>query len=109
MPDAPYVQSAPPRHGIGIAPYAALIGGNGADLATTLRALTSGAGHEANPLMSTSPVGITAQKAAGTAGLALLMHELAQRGHPKIAKAIGYLDGGAMAGLALHNAHVGPR
>jgi hypothetical protein len=97
----------PTRDGIGLAPYLALIGGNGADLATTLQAISSGRGKEGNPLMAKmGPAGIAAMKVGGTAGIALLMKHLAKE-HPGLAKWIGYLNGGAMGALAVRNATVG--
>ncbi len=97
----------PTRDGIGLAPYLALIGGNGADLATTLQAISSGRGREGNPVLAKmGPGGIAAMKVGGTAGIALLMKQLAKE-HPDLAKWIGYLNGGAMGALAVRNATVG--
>jgi hypothetical protein len=99
--------TTPAADGIGPWPYLALIGGNGADLATTLQAISSGRGKEGNPVMAKmGPAGIAAMKVGGTAGIALLMKHLAKE-HPDLAKWIGYLNGGAMGALAVRNATVG--
>lgn len=98
----------PPATGIGIAPYLALGAGSGIDLATTLAALHSGAGREANPLLSHGgDAGLVLGKAASTAGLMLAMHALANHGHPTAAKAIGYIGGAGLGGIAAHNASIG--
>lgn len=94
------------KTGIGPWPYMAMAAGNGADAITTLRAITSGRGKEGNPMMPKGAVGIGLAKAAGTVTLALLMRKLA-KSHKKsdrdVAKALGYIDAGLMAGLAIRN------
>lgn len=89
--------------GIGVAPYAALVGGSAADLGSTLSALGRGA-HEANPLLSHGGTpGLIAGKAVGTLALAWAMRALANHGHPTAAKAIGYGGGAAFGAAAAHN------
>lgn len=99
--------NAPTRDGIGPAPYLAMIGGNAADLLTTVQALQSGRGREGNPVLKgMGPKGIAATKIGATAAIAILMRELAKK-HPDMAKWLGYGDGAAMGALAVHNAKVG--
>lgn len=84
----------------------ALIGGNVADIATTLQAIQSGRAREANPLIGSSPGRMLATKAATTAAEAWLMERLA-KDHPKAAFLTALTLGGLGAGLAVHNANVG--
>ncbi len=84
----------------------ALIGGNVADLATTLQAISSGRGHEANNLMGSSPARIAATKAGVTAAEAYALDHLAKN-HRTAALLTALGIGGLGAGLAAHNAKVG--
>lgn len=88
--------------GIGVGPYAALIGGSAADLGTTMQALKRPGTYEANPLLSGGTAEMMAVKGGSTLALAWAMHELAKT-HPKAAKMLGYGGGAALGGLALHN------
>lgn len=90
------------------APYVVLTLGSSVDLATTLEAIHSGRGQEANPFLSHGgDVGLIAGKVAATAGLAFAMQRLGLAGHPKVAATIGYVAGIALAGLGARNARVG--
>lgn len=104
MADAP----APRREeaSIGPWPYVAMAGGQAADLGTSLAALRSGRGREANPLMRMGPMGMTAAKVGSSALLAYLMHALDKSGHDKAAKVLGYTTGAGYGALAAHNARV---
>lgn len=93
---------------IGRAPYLALVAGNSADLVTTLHALHSGRGKEGNAVMVSAGIpGLIAMKVAGTVGIAWAMKKVGADGHPKVAKALGYVAGIALAGVSYHNARVG--
>lgn len=95
-----------PEHGIGAGPYAAMVGGNAADLASTIYAIQSGRGAEGNPTLKHLGLpGIAAAKVGGTVLTALLMKRLAVD-HPTIAKALGYIEGGAYGLVAAHNLSV---
>ncbi len=88
-----------------LAPYAALVGGQAADLLTTKAALKRPGTREANPIMG----GMKQQmliKSAGTIGEILAMRAMGKN-HPKLAKAIGYAGGSIGAIVAAHNATVG--
>lgn len=99
----------PAKPGIGIKPYAALAGGSGADLGSTLGALGRGA-HESNPLLSHGGTpGLVAGKVGGTLAVALAMRALAKHGHPTAAKAIGYGAGAGFGALGARNLTVGKR
>lgn len=108
--EAPETTPDPERHEgwIGPGPYAAMIGGSGADLASTLYALKHTPGAvEANPLLSHGgDAGLVAGKVASTLGLAMLMKHLSKN-HPTAAKVLGYGGGAALSGLAMHNMKVG--
>lgn len=82
------------QQGVGMAPYAALFGGQGADALSTIMALRNPAFKEANPM---GEGGTLAAKAGSTLAFALLMHYLAGKGHPGAAKAIGYIGGASGA------------
>lgn len=88
-----------------LAPYAAAIVGNAADLVTTRQAFAHGA-TEINPLISgigSSSAGISAVKIGFTSLLLIEMRYLSTHGHPTAAKWIGYVDGAIMLGVAAHN------
>jgi hypothetical protein len=104
-----YAQTAPAptpptekKKGMGKGPYAALIAGNAADLASTVYALESGKGKEANPVLGQNPYVIAGAKVGATLTMAFLLKSLA-KDHPKIAKALGYSVGGAMGALGARN------
>lgn len=93
-----------PQHkdpSIGLAPYLALMAGQGLDLGTTAYALGSGKAHEANPVLSAGLKAVVPAKVGMTALMALLAHHLDNTGHDKAGKAVGYLGGigGAIPGL----------
>lgn len=93
---------------IGRAPYLALAAGESADLATTLHALNSGRGREGNAVMASAGTpGLIAMKTAGALFLGWSMKKLGADGHPKVAKALGYVTGIALAGVSYHNARIG--
>lgn len=85
-------------------PYAVMLAGNVADLWTTKVALDTGRAHEGNPALSRQGIGtITIAKTCSVAVITLAMRVLETHGHPKVAKAIGYIDGGVTFGAAAHN------
>lgn len=85
----------------------AMIGGNVADIATTLQAIHAGRAREANPLMGHGgTAGMVAMKAGTTAAEAFLLEKLAKE-HPKAAYIAALTLGGIGGALALHNATVG--
>ena len=86
----------------------ALIGGNVADLATTLQAISSGRAQEANPAMRGSTGKMIAMKAGTTAAEAYLLDRLAKK-NPKAAFLAALAIGGFGAGLAVHNSRVGKK
>ncbi|MCR4342147.1 MAG: hypothetical protein NUW01_19900, partial [Gemmatimonadaceae bacterium] len=85
---------------VGPGPYAALFGGQGADIATTLMGRSRGM-RETNPL---GFGGVMAGKAALMTLGPLLMRKLAKQGHPTAAKVMGYGMGAAGAVPAVMNA-----
>ena len=92
---APQTQPSPAlQQSIGIAPYLALLGGQGADMASTAFNMNRGYG-ESNPAFGTNPslAKILAMKAGLTGGIGLLMHHMAANGHPTAAKVLGYMGG----------------
>lgn len=105
-PPAPSPQDDQRRqfHQIGLP---AMLGGNIADLGTTLQAIHAGRATEANPLMGHGgTAGMVAMKAGTTAAEAFLLEKLA-KDHPKAAF-VSALTLGAIGGaLAVHNATVG--
>ena len=90
-------------------PYAVLLAGSAADLASTIYAIESTPGaHEANPLLSHGGTpGLIASKLALTAGLTLMVRTMETHGHPKFARSLAYVEGFALGGIAVHNARVG--
>lgn len=100
--------AVPESHRVGPGPYLALLGGEAADLGTTLSAIQSGRGTEGNPLLAHGgTAGLVAGKAGTALLLAYLMHRLAADGHPTAAQSLGYIAGGSYGALAAHNAMVG--
>lgn len=90
--------------GIGIAPYAAVAGGNAADLVSTRIALGRSGAREGNPMLAnSSAAGMTAAKAGSAALVMLIMRQLAKSGHPTAAKALGYGTGAGLGAVAAHN------
>lgn len=100
----------PPRQNksIGIAPYAAMIGGHGVDAVSTLDGWKRG-NRETNPLIGNSPTRLMIAKGAGTLGAALLMRLLDQKEHDTAAKWIGYGTGAAMGAVGARNFSIGRR
>jgi hypothetical protein len=91
--------------GIGLGPYAALLGGEAADIGTTLAAKSRG-GKESNPLLGDFGPGAIAGKAGTALAMTLLMRYLAGHGHPTLAKSLGYGSGAGLGAVAAHNATV---
>jgi len=99
-------QAAADDKGISPWPYLALAGGQGADVATTLYALTQPGMREANPVLSgLSPAAIAGVKAGVSLTLGLLMRHLDKKGKDKAAKTLGYVVGAAGAIPAAKNLH----
>lgn len=101
-------QPAPPRehrklHEIGLP---VLIGGQVADIATTVQAIRSGRAREVNPAMGKTLGRMIAMKAATTAAEAYLIEKMA-KDHPKAALVMALTLGGIGAGLSVHNSRVG--
>ena len=92
--------------GVGVGPYAALLGGEAADIGTTLAAKKRGA-VESNPLLGDFGPAAIAGKVGTAAAMALAMRYLANHGHPTLAKALGYGSGAALGAVAAHNTTVG--
>ena len=108
QPQAAETRTATPsKPGIGPWPYLAMAGGNGLDLGSTLSGLNRPGTREANPVFGGSKAAIVAGKAGGSVLIAAIMRALAKKGHPKAAKMLGYLDGGAMGAVGLHNLRQG--
>ena len=83
---------------VGKAAHLVHAAGNLADGLSTYRALSRG-GEEMNPLLPNHGGAVLGIKAASILPEALLMRFLASKGHPKLAKALGY-GLGAAGGLA---------
>lgn len=83
--------------------YAALVGGNVADVVATARALDSGAAHESNPLIGSSMGRIVATKALTVAVATIAMRALETHRHPRAAAIIGIVGGVVGFGAAVHN------
>jgi hypothetical protein len=90
-----------------LGPILATIAGNLADGGSTMWALKQPGTREVNPLLGQNPAAIFGLKAAITVPQILLEKYLANHGHPKAAKILGYTLGGLGAGLAAHNIAVG--
>lgn len=87
-----------------VKPYAVMLAGNMADLWTTKVALDTGRAHEGNPALNHQGMGrITAVKVGGVSFFIFAMRVLETHGHPKAARLMGYIDGGAMFGVVAHN------
>lgn len=89
----PPAQSAPAPSHEALWPYLLALGGQGADVATTIAALQRG-GQEQNPLGAMGTLGV---KAALTALATYMMHHNAQTGHAGRQKALGIGVGAAGA------------
>lgn len=87
--------------------YTVMVCGNVADLWTTQQAFSRG-GHEGNGITATSQIGpLAVSKVSAVVGVGLAMRLLERHGHPKLARAIGFIDGGVTFSAALHNRGVG--
>ena len=96
-------QSGPIAHAL----EAGFVGLQVADLVTTRRAVQSGTGHEANPLMAQPSVAV-ALKAGASVVLVAAMEHWRQR-HPKAAwVTLAVLDAG-YAAIVARNARIGGR
>ena len=91
---APAQESGEGPRGIGAGPYAALLGGQGADIGTTIAALKNPRLKEGNPL---GLGGVLASKAAMLTLAPWLMRRMTKAGHPTAAKVMGYGVGAAGA------------
>lgn len=92
---------------LGILSAAALIGGNAADLGTTVDTIRSGRGREKSPLaknLNLPAMGL--MKGIGTAGETYALNKLAEK-HPKLAKALAVGGGAALGAVAYRNTRVG--
>lgn len=85
-----------PNASIGVAPYAALVGGHAVDIGSTLDGWRRGL-RETNPVIGDSPARLMAAKAGGALLTSLGMRWLDKRGHDTLAKIIGY-GGGIYSG-----------
>lgn len=86
--------------------YAAMVGGNAADLWTTHDAFSRGA-VEGNGILNGHPITIlTLSKLSCVLAIGLVMRRLERHGHPRVAKFLGYIDGGVTSAVAWHNARV---
>lgn len=86
--------------------YSVMVAGNAADLWTTRQAFQRGA-HEGNGITSTTRIGwLAVSKASAVLAVGMTMRLLERRGHPRIARVVGYLDGGATFAAAIHNHRV---
>lgn len=89
-----------------VTPYIVMVSGNVADIVTTGQAFNRGA-HEGNGITSTNQIApLALSKACAILGMGLTMRLLELHGHPRLAKAVGYLDGGITFGAAIHNTKV---
>lgn len=87
--------------------YTVMVSGNVADLWTTQQAFNRG-GHEGNGITATSQIGpLAVSKVSAVVGVGLAMRLLERHGHPKLAKFVGFIDGGVTFSAALHNRGVG--
>lgn len=106
LDNPPPAQVRQKDEGIGPFPYLVSAGGDVADLVTTLQAVNSGRGQEANPLFGRSPGRIAATKAASTIGTLFLL-KLLEKNHPTAAKWLGYGNGIGKGLIAVHSSQVG--
>lgn len=87
-------------------PAIADIAGNGADVASTLYALSQGA-REGNPFLTKLGLpGSLALKGGMTLAQILAIRKLQDAGHPLAAKILGYGFGGGLGAVALNNIRV---
>lgn len=86
---------------------APIIVGNALDLVSTEVVIARGVGREANPLVGNHVAQRVAVKAAGTALQVFLVKKIEQRGHPKLAKVVGYSAGAFYGVVAARNLRVG--
>ena len=97
--------TAPQDKSIGAGPYAALAGGQAADILSTIYAKQHGA-REGNPLLGNFGPKDIALKAGLTLPMILLMRHLDKTGHDKLAKWLGYGSGAALGGVAANNIRI---
>lgn len=102
-PQPAVYRQAEPR--VGAAPYATLWLGQGADVATTVVALSQGTAVEGNPIFGAhpSPARIIAVKVGVAGAMTVAMRVLGKK-HPTGAKAVGYATGALGAAAAILNA-----
>lgn len=83
--------------------YSVMVVGNVADIWTTHQAFGRGA-QENNGITTTSRIGLLAlSKVSAVIAVGMAMRLLERHGHPRIARVVGILDGGATAAAAVHN------
>lgn len=104
--DAPAPAPTMKKGGIGPWPYVASALGDGLDALTTVQAIRSGRGREANPILGRGLPMQMAVKAAGSVGILWALRRIA-RDHPTLAKIIGYGNGIGKGALAVRNTQVG--
>lgn len=93
-------------NGVGILPYASVLGSNGMDVGSSIYDMMSKGTHEANPLWGGSNAAMLMGKGALTAGTIYAMRKLAEDGHPTAAKYMGYLSSIAPSLTAIHNMRI---
>lgn len=103
MMNAPVAIPPPEEKGVGKLAKIMMGAGLGADMATTMYGMGTGASSEANPLLkpfgkAASPVG-----AAAELGGLMLLNKLIGKKKPKMMKAIMMGAGAAHGGAAIHN------
>jgi uncharacterized protein DUF5658 len=103
---APQLRAAAPKRPAALVPmYASLAALQGLDFVSTTRALSNGAGYEANPVMRPivgNTAGFLAVKASSTAAT-IWMTERLRRKHPVRAVVVMVSTNAAMAAVVAHN------
>lgn len=102
-PDKPQTTKDP--NAIGPWPYAAVAGGNIADIASSLYGLKHG-NTEANPVVGNDPINLLISKVASMIAQEWGVNQIAKSGHPKIATGLGYALGAVPAIVAAHNVSI---
>ena len=111
---APYVRAAvlqqeaqasaaPKPEGLGKWPQIVHAAGNLADGLSTYAALKHPNAYEGNPLLPNNGAAVLAIKAASILPENLALRWIAKKGHPKIAKTLGYGLGAAGLAITPHN------
>jgi hypothetical protein len=87
---------------IGAAPYVVAVGGQVADVWSTIYAKERGL-VEGNPVVGQGNARLIIAKGAAAGVTVLVMRLLDKRGDDKAAKWVGYIFGAAMSGVAVRN------